>query len=1038
MPTNKEILFVIRMRNEAQRGLRRFGTDTRRVAQDTRRAARRVREASTNIDRVGVSSRRASRDLQRLGRDTNRLRGQFRGLASVAGQLTAGLGIGAVVSQSARSFIEFEASLAKIQGLVGLSRDTVQGFGQEILKLAGSQTLKSPQELADALFFITSAGARGAEAVDILRRAAQASAAGLGETKDVALAATSALNAFRGTGLTAADAINVIVNTARQGNFETRELAGALGRILPVAAEAGVSLDQVGGAIASLTRQGLPAAEAITQTRAVLTALNKPSEEGRKILRSVGLSFQQIREQIRERGLLETLQSLRERLGGNTEALSRVLGSSEALNAVLVLTGRNIETSRQIFGALAKSGGILEEAFRAIAGTIDGRLKAAIGEINTNFIRFGREIAPTVADVLVLVSRNLDLILGAIVAVAGALAARLVITLVRSTVEFGKLAASALLASRNVATFRRTAGRIGSRAIAASVGVITTAFFLLRKEVRDGITQLDLFESAATTILGRTVRRLEGIGLTVSGLLLNAFGGSPELQRQIAARLREIARTTGGNLSEGIKKGFREDFGAAIIAGRVVDTIIEAGGKAQRAAESAGKGTGKKLAQSTLTEFQKALSGFGEDDFRSQLEALVSRFLPAVAATNDLRKAQEVLAVASKASAAELAKFGLTQAQLAALSARVASGFRVEKNALEQLIDATNRNIQFAGLENNEKRIQIALARVRTEVIKKEGAVDAERLRVLEQRLRLEQQTRGNAQIQRTINEQIRSLENETRLLGVQGEARRRLEATIQLENQARQAGVRVTAAQRAELTKVFVAAQRARQDFQGDAFGGLRDGLQNVVDQAGTVREQFTAISETIGGAFGDELAKAFETGKFSFQDLEKTIISGLARIAAQAAISNIAGAIFGTQAGSPSQGGSGGVDFSQLIGVVAGLFHEGGSVDAPRQFKAVSPKVFKKGHVPRFRTGGGIGLSPNERPAILDKGEFVLTRQQTQSLANGDLAIGQPGSAQVVQDIDITINVQTPDVESFRRSEGQIGREAALAIGRFSQRNT
>ncbi|BCV00221.1 MAG: hypothetical protein CM15mV33_840 [uncultured marine virus] len=61
---------------------------------------------------------------------------------------------------------------------------------------AASETGRGPQELADAMFFIASAGLRGATAMEVLNASAKAAAIGLGQTKAVADAATSAVNAY--------------------------------------------------------------------------------------------------------------------------------------------------------------------------------------------------------------------------------------------------------------------------------------------------------------------------------------------------------------------------------------------------------------------------------------------------------------------------------------------------------------------------------------------------------------------------------------------------------------------------------------------------------------------------------------------------------------------------------------------------------------------------------------------------------------------------------------------------------------------------
>ena len=100
---------------------------------------------------------------------------------------------------------DYQSSMQKINGLVGISQKQVNAWSDDILEL-GKTLPQSPKDLADAMFFITSAGLRGKTALDALKQSAKASAAGLGETKVVADAVTSAMNAYGKKNLSAAQA----------------------------------------------------------------------------------------------------------------------------------------------------------------------------------------------------------------------------------------------------------------------------------------------------------------------------------------------------------------------------------------------------------------------------------------------------------------------------------------------------------------------------------------------------------------------------------------------------------------------------------------------------------------------------------------------------------------------------------------------------------------------------------------------------------------------------------------------------------------
>ena len=302
------------------------------------------------------------------------------------------VGIGAAAVATA---VEFESSMAKITGLVGIAADEVKQMESSVLDLAGA-TAKAPQELADALFVITSAGLRGADAMDALEFAAKAGAAGLGETNDIARALAGSMNAYGSEVVDAARATDVIVATARAGNFETSQFAGALGRVLPFAKQAGSSIEDLGGAVALLTRTNGDAAQSVTQVQALFRAFVVPTQEAKKILGELGLSAGDLRDAISKDGLPAALQMLDKALGGNREQLGRLLGSSEAASAAFQILDADAAALDATFGDVNRAAGITDEAFGVVAGTTQFQLNQALTQLKATLIEIGAIVVPFV------------------------------------------------------------------------------------------------------------------------------------------------------------------------------------------------------------------------------------------------------------------------------------------------------------------------------------------------------------------------------------------------------------------------------------------------------------------------------------------------------------------------------------------------------------------------------------------------------------------------------------------------------------------
>ncbi len=297
---------------------------------------------------------------------------------------------------------DFEVEMSKIVGLVGVASDQVDQWGRDILVMAPALA-KAPKELAEALFFVTSAGMRGAEAMDVLEMSAKASAAGLGETKTVADLVTSAINAYGIENLSASEATDILVGAVREGKAEASELAATMGAVLPVASEMGITFDQVGAAQAAMTRTGTDAGTAATQLRAIMVGLLNPAKQVEEALADMGTSSAELREQIREKGLIAVLGDLRQMTADNNLEMTEIFPNVRALAGVLDLVGANAEENVDIFGRMADTTGLLDDAFATAADTAEFQWQQAIVSVKVAAIELWetlqRSVIPVMQDV---------------------------------------------------------------------------------------------------------------------------------------------------------------------------------------------------------------------------------------------------------------------------------------------------------------------------------------------------------------------------------------------------------------------------------------------------------------------------------------------------------------------------------------------------------------------------------------------------------------------------------------------------------------
>lgn len=315
---------------------------------------------------------------------------------SLTAKLTLPLGIAGIAA--GKLAMDFETSLSKIEGLVGIAGSEVQKMRKDVLALSGS-TARAPQELADALFFVTSAGLRGADAIDVLEKSAKASAAGLGETKNIADLLTSAINAYGKQNITSAQATDILTAAVREGKLEAESLAPAIGKLLPMATELGISFDQVAGFLAAMSRTGLDANRSSTALRGIMMKLIKPTEMAKDQLAEYGLSAEDLRNQVKGGGLLSVLRTLSTTFAGNEEAMSRVFEDVEGLVGVLNILGQDADTVSGIMDGVTNSTGAMEEAFDVASKTAQFKFNKALSAIKASAIEMGAIMLPIVAKI---------------------------------------------------------------------------------------------------------------------------------------------------------------------------------------------------------------------------------------------------------------------------------------------------------------------------------------------------------------------------------------------------------------------------------------------------------------------------------------------------------------------------------------------------------------------------------------------------------------------------------------------------------------
>ena len=361
--------------------------------------------ASTNIS-IGANLSGLQRGLKIAQRSLRKFGGQAKRIGSnITSNVT--LPFAAAGAAGVKMATDLEGSFSKIENLVGITGKALEDFKSSV-KGVSAETGKSQQELSEALFTVSSAGLRGAEATEVLERSAKAAAIGLGDTQQIAQALTGVMQAYSSSGMTAAKATDTLTAIVREGNLEAESLAPTLGRVVGIASQLGVSFEEVGANIATFTRLGVPAEEAVVGLRGIMSSFLKPTVDAQNALATLGMTAEDLRNQVSEEGLQATLANLMQSFEGNDEALTSVFGNVRALSAVLGTAGAQGETYAAVLDNISNSTGIVDQGFENVSQTSGFKFQQTLNSLRSAGIELGNALLPLITKIATFVTSAIN------------------------------------------------------------------------------------------------------------------------------------------------------------------------------------------------------------------------------------------------------------------------------------------------------------------------------------------------------------------------------------------------------------------------------------------------------------------------------------------------------------------------------------------------------------------------------------------------------------------------------------------------------
>ena len=275
--------------------------------------------------------------------------------------------IAELVTSSVDIGASFETALAKVGTIADTSKVSVGDLNKQILDTSGSMGVAAA-DIAEAAYQAISAGQDTANAVAFAGQASKLAAAGFTSSSSAVDILTTALNAYGLSADQATHVSDVLLTTQNLGKTSVDELSSSMGKVIPLAAAYGVTVENLSSGLAVMTANGIATAEATTYTKSMLNELGDAGSTVGKILqKQTGKSFAQLNTEGKSLG--DVLQILYQSVGGSSTAFAGLWSSVEAGTGALSLASGGAEHFNDVLSQMQNSAGATETAYETMTDT---------------------------------------------------------------------------------------------------------------------------------------------------------------------------------------------------------------------------------------------------------------------------------------------------------------------------------------------------------------------------------------------------------------------------------------------------------------------------------------------------------------------------------------------------------------------------------------------------------------------------------------------------------------------------------------------
>ncbi len=281
---------------------------------------------------------------------------------------------------------DFDAAFKQITTLFEASDEDVEKFRNAILEYASTSS-KSLEDIINSISAAVGSGVEYSKSIDLISTAEKLAIATRADLKGTTEVLVSTLNAYGLSTDKAGDVSDVFFKIIADGKIEMNDLAQYLANLTPVAATAGVSLTEIGAAIATLTAGGMQPSTAIDALRSAISNIIKPSEQAKAMAAELGIEFDA--NALKSKGLAGVLLDVQKATGGSADKMAILFGDVTGLTAAMTLTGAQADKFNGSLKSMESAAGAVDVALGKMKDAFDASVQQINNALKVLFINIG-------------------------------------------------------------------------------------------------------------------------------------------------------------------------------------------------------------------------------------------------------------------------------------------------------------------------------------------------------------------------------------------------------------------------------------------------------------------------------------------------------------------------------------------------------------------------------------------------------------------------------------------------------------------------